>query len=351
MTTHSLTLKRSKLAWKFPTVHLSRRSLQITLGVIWLIDAILQAQPWMFTKAFGETIIKASAMGQPAVIGKPLMVIAGIVIHYPQLNVIFMLVQFAIAFGILFSKRTLKPALLLSILWGVGVWYVGDGLGGIFSGGGSMLVGFPTAPILYSILGIALWPVGVESTSFGGGNGKFHWLLSRADLLFERLSGSISRISWSIIWIVGSLFAFGGSQFKADTISRAISASASASPSWLAALDRSVLPAVHSLGISLVLAIALLELAVGVLAFSSRSINASLWAGSILSLIYWIFGQSLGAITTGQSTDVNSAPLLVLVALAIYFHACIKQTSTLVTGVDELQPIVAIRNNRISRAS
>lgn len=321
MTTPSLTLRRTKLGIKFPELHISRRSLQVSLGVVWLIDAILQAQPWMFSRAFGENIIKASAIGQPAIIGKPLMIIAGVVIRYPQLNVIFMLAQFAIAFGILLSKKTLKPALLASVLWGIGVWYVGDGFGGIFTGGGAMLAGFPTAPILYSIVSIALWPRDSESGPLAKGDGKLALLLKKCDRLFERMSSSMARVSWSILWIAGSLFALTSSQLKAGTLAQAVSASAAASPGWLANIDKAILPEVRSLGIGLVVAVALVELAIGLLALHSRSLKISLWAGSIVSIAYWIFGQSLGAITTGQSTDLNSAPLFILVAVIVYFRS------------------------------
>lgn len=350
MTIPSLALRRTKFGIKFPSVHISRRSLQVSLGVVWLIDAILQAQPWMFSKAFGENVIRASAMGQPAIIAKPLMIIAEVVIRYPQLNVIFMLAQFAIAFGILFSRKTLKQALLASVIWGIGVWYVGDGLGGIFTGGGAMLAGFPTAPILYSIVSIVLWPQDSEALPLAQGESKLALLLKKIDFLFEKMGGSIARVSWSMLWMAGSLFALTSSQLKAGEISQEISASASASPGWLANIDKAILPGVRSLGIGLVLAIAVVELLIGLLALHPRSLKMSLWVGSIVSVAYWIFGQSLGAITTGESTDLNSAPLFILLAVVVYFQSRIRVSGAVVDKVERIH-VTGFDNSEVTQVS
>lgn len=327
MTTPHLVSSRTGYALTTSEMRLSKRSLQITLGVIWLIDAILQAQPWIFSKAFGTTIIKGSAMGQPALLGKPLLWIAGIVIHYPQLNVIFMLAQFAIAFG-LFSRKTIKAALAASFFWGIGVWYVGDGLGGIFTGGSLMLAGFPTAPILYSIISIALWPRESTPQLRAKGDSLVGLAAQKMDRLFNKISGRIAHISWPLLWIVGSLYALLPSQLTSNAVSQAIKASASSSPAWLARLDNQVIPVVHSLGITLVIALVVTQFFVGVGYCFSVTRKASLMVGSIVAVAYWVFGQALGAITTGQSTDVNSAPLFILLALVIFAQHTRNQISS-----------------------
>ena len=43
---------------------IARRS-QIGLGLLWLIDGILQFQPYMFGKAFVTGVLLPSAAGQP----------------------------------------------------------------------------------------------------------------------------------------------------------------------------------------------------------------------------------------------------------------------------------------------
>lgn len=47
----------------------STRAVQIVLGVLWILDAILQFQPKMFGTDFVSMIIAPNAAGQPAAIG------------------------------------------------------------------------------------------------------------------------------------------------------------------------------------------------------------------------------------------------------------------------------------------
>jgi hypothetical protein len=45
----------------------------------------------------------------------------------------------------------------------------------------------------------------------------------------------------------------------------------------------------------------------------------ALGVGIVISLAYWVFGQSLGGpFWVGNATDVNAAPLFVLLAVAIF---------------------------------
>ena len=48
--------------WRAPD---ARRRLQLALGALWLLDAILQYQPVMFTRAFSQ-MLAAAAQGNPA---------------------------------------------------------------------------------------------------------------------------------------------------------------------------------------------------------------------------------------------------------------------------------------------
>jgi hypothetical protein len=41
-------------------------------------------------------------------------------------------------------------------------------------------------------------------------------------------------------------------------------------------------------------------------------------AALIVSAFIWVIGQALGAVVGGQSTDVNSGPLLAIIALAYW---------------------------------
>ena len=69
----------------------------------------------------------------------------------------FATIQFLIAFGIVW-KRSTKAALGLSIVWALGVWWFGEGAGGIFLGGATPFGGGPGGVLFYAVLAVLLWP-------------------------------------------------------------------------------------------------------------------------------------------------------------------------------------------------
>ena len=73
------------------------------------------------------------------------------------LNTIFATIQLLLGLGIAF-RPTVRVALAASVAWSLGVWWFGEGLGGVLSGGASPLNGAPGAVILYALLAVLLWP-------------------------------------------------------------------------------------------------------------------------------------------------------------------------------------------------
>ena len=52
-------------------MRLSRRFAQIALGLLWLLDAGLQLQPFMFTRGFATQVLAPNGDGQPAFVAVP----------------------------------------------------------------------------------------------------------------------------------------------------------------------------------------------------------------------------------------------------------------------------------------
>ena len=137
---------------------ITRRGIQIALGLIWTLDGLLQFQPAMLTSRFATQVIAPAAQGQPAFVSGPVNEAAQIILHQPALlDVGFGLTQLALGIGIL-CPRTVRWALAASVAWALSVWYLGEGLGGLFGTGASMLTGAPGAALLYAILALAVWP-------------------------------------------------------------------------------------------------------------------------------------------------------------------------------------------------
>jgi hypothetical protein len=152
----------------------ARRALQLVLAAIWLLDGVLQYQAFMFTKGFNQ-MLAGTADGNPAVIAKPITWDATLIDHHMVLlNAIFATIQLLLGLGIAF-RPTVRVTLAASVLWALGVWWFGEGLGGVLSGAASPLNGAPGAVILYALLAVLLWPhdraVPAPFTAAGGGGG------------------------------------------------------------------------------------------------------------------------------------------------------------------------------------
>jgi hypothetical protein len=65
------------------------------------------------------------------------------------------------------------------------------------------------------------------------------------------------------------------------------------------------------------MAIALAVIAVGVY-LPSPGLRAVLVLAIVVAALIWIFGEAFGEIMAGGATDVNSGPLLILLALAYW---------------------------------
>ena len=135
-----------------------RRALQLVLATIWLVDGLLQLQPFMFSRAFGTQMLAATAQGNPSAIAHSITWADLVIGHHSVVaDAIFAVVQVLIGFGIAW-RPTIKPALAFSIVWSCGVWWFGEGLGGLFSGTANPVNGAPGAVLLYAVLAVLLWP-------------------------------------------------------------------------------------------------------------------------------------------------------------------------------------------------
>jgi len=123
-----------------------RRWLQLALAALWLLDAVLQLQSFMFGKGFSQMLARMAA-GNPGFIAGPITWSARLVAGHPTwTNAAFASVQLFLAVGIAW-RPTVKVALAASIPWALGVWWVGEGLGGVLAGTANPVMGGPGAVI------------------------------------------------------------------------------------------------------------------------------------------------------------------------------------------------------------
>jgi len=291
-------LTSAAVGWGRPD---ARRLLQLALAAIWLLDAVLQYQAFMFTKAFGQ-MLGETASGNPGLIAGPITWDATLVEHNAVvLNTIFATIQLVIAIGIAW-RPTVKIALAGSIAWSLGVWWFGEGLGGILTGGASPVNGAPGAVLIYALIAVLLWPADRDAAA--------PYLAARA------VGTTAAKVVWLVFWGSMIFFTVQSANLTAQGLHDMISGMASGEPGWLASAESHAasLVAHNGVGVSIILAIAFAVIAARVF-LPIRAAEAVIVLALIVSAFIWVFGEALGGVFTGGGTDPNSGPLLALLAL------------------------------------
>jgi hypothetical protein len=241
---------------------LGPRGLSIGLGVLWLIDAGLQTQPYMFTRAFAEQVIAPAGNGQPkAIVGSAHWAAHLIATHPALANSTFIGVQLLLGIGLL-VRRTERLALIGTVAWSMGIWWFGEGLGGLLGGTG-FLAGAPGAALLYAALAGLAWP-------------------PRHPRQAGTAGGAVTAV-WLGLWATAAAVEIAGPH----TPSSAVVAAA-----------------------AVLIALTCLTPDVALRRFSVA-------LGLSTGLIGWVLVQQFGGLTSGQATDVGTGPVIVLLGLAV----------------------------------
>jgi hypothetical protein len=270
---------------------------------VWLLDAVLQIQPFMFTPGSNgfSGMLHEVARGNPSWIAHTITWNASIVDHHPVLtDTIFALIQFLIGFAIV-SKRTLKPALGLSIVWSIVVWWFGEGLGGVFSGSATPFGGGPGGVLFYALLAILLWPREGSDRPF---------VAARA------VGVKAAKAIWVGVWAVLALLSVVSSGRSPQALRDLVARMNRGEPGWLARIDRSSesLFLHHGTTTAILLAIVCLVVAVGIF-LPAPGAQTTLVLAIVVFAVIWVAVQNFGGILASGATDPNSAPLVILLAL------------------------------------
>lgn len=280
------------------------RMVQIALGLAWLIDGALQFQPYMFSSDFLQTMA-ANAQGQPGMVHQTILALVQLAMPYRVFfNTCFALVQVAIGLGLIVSPRTVRPALVVSFAWALVVWWVGEGLGLLFTGMATPLTGAPGPVLLYAVIGVLVWPASRAPGTL--------W----SSTAVRDLAG---RVAWVLLWLLLAGLMLLPSNSAPNAMSDTFSAAATSLGSGpLAALNSALanLTAGHGLLISVIAAGIMAEVGIMVLVDWHRRV--ALVAGAGLGVFLFLTSEFLGGILTGQGTDPNSGPLLVLFAALLW---------------------------------
>jgi hypothetical protein len=283
----------------------ARRWLQIALGLIWVLDAALQYQPYMFSKGFVTGLIQPAGMGSPAFVSTPVMSYGNLMLHNEILfNAIFATIQLALGIGLLW-RPAVRAALAGTVVWALAVWWVGEGMGMIFSGTASPLTGAPGAALLYALLAVLAWP-----RQRGRAAGQS---VAAASPLGSRWA----KAAWLAVWGSAAYFVLQPANSAAVALRATFAGLAAGEPGWIASMDRAVAGAVGS-GTAVPIALAVLFAVIAAGIFVPAATRPVLVLAVVTAAAIWVLGENFGGILTGQGTDPNTGPLLILLAAAFW---------------------------------
>jgi len=283
-----------------------QRTFQLVLATVWLLDAVLQIQPFMFTKGSNgfSGMLNGLASGNPVVVHGPVTWNASLVYHQPILtNTVFAGIQFLIAFGIVWN-RTTKAALGASIVWALGVWWFGEAAGGVFLGGATPFGGGPGGVLFYAILAVLLWPGGTSDRPF---------------VAARTVGITAAKAIWVVVWGVLAVLALVGSGRSPQALQSLVTGLNTGQPGWLAHIDRVSASFLlhHGTTAAVLLAVVCVVAATGVF-LPPRATQVTLVLAIAVFAVIWVAVQNVGGILAGGATDPNSGLLVVILALTYW---------------------------------
>jgi len=326
---------------------LTKRQLQITLAILWIVDGLFQLQPKMFTRSFVDLAINPSIQSQPVIIANLMHFFGQIFLLNPFIfNLSIFAVQIAIG-ALILNKKTVKQGLYLSIVWGLFIWIVGEGLGGIFAGQANLIIGAPGSALLYVILAIAALPR--KQTNNNLVDYPAYWLI----------------FVWFLLWSGFGVLQLILKSDSLNTIRLMILDNAHGAPSYIRAIDinassiltsfihsKASISSIHSSMMSMnqptyannsngywfivILSLIQVLIAIGVFA-KNRLRQVAIYSGIILAFIFWVIGQNFGQYYSGFATDLNTAPLIIILGIAIINNKEInRQLARILAGLEKI---------------
>jgi hypothetical protein len=271
---------------------------QIALGLFWLIDGILECQPFLLRSTLVTDVMDPVAAGQPRIVGDPIRWVGSLIEpHTTIFGLLIALSEIVIGIGLL-NRRTVKPALVASCLCAIGITLFGEGLGGLLTGATpSTLMGIVSGAPLYIVASLLVWP-----DSRRGRVGAFSKHAARG--VFAAL-----WLATAVLWLFP---ANNGSSVVRETFS-----SAPSGAGWLASIESSAASATAGAGVEIALAMAAISALIAYAALTRTHLRLALGASIAISLTLWVLAEGLGGLFTGQATDIGVGPLMALIACTV----------------------------------
>jgi hypothetical protein len=283
-----------------------QQTFRLLLATVWLMDAALQLQPFFFTagKNGFSGMLQGTAAGNPVWIFHTITWNASVVDHQAVFtNAVFAGIQFLIAFGIAW-RRTVRPALVLSIAWSLGVWWFGESLGGILHGAATPLGGGPGAVLFYALLAVLLWPSQGPNAPFVAA-----WTVGEA----------AAKVVWLVVWLLLALLSVVGNGRSPQYLHDLVATLNSGQPGWLSNLDRWSEAVLLHHGTTVAVLFGIFCVVVAACVYWPAGATQIVLTAAIVTFAFvWVVVEDVGGILAGGATDPNSGPLVILLLLAYW---------------------------------
>lgn len=315
------------------------------LGLLWLLDGIVQLSPSHFDPLFFGTMLRMNMAEPPLWLWNLESAIEPAVTSHAVLaNALSAAIELAIGLGLL-SRRTAKLALALSLPWALATWLFGESAGGLFGPGASALIGAPGAGLLYAVVALVLWPgrgaegpaelrglamaggpAGVAGAGSGGLAGAAGAGSGGAARRRGEVAAALGDLAWVALWAGTAALESDALNRVATTPGSEIASAGLGEPAPLAALNRFFGDLVGNNGLEFAIVAAVVQAVIGVTILWPPARRAALAAGIAVGLFYGIVGQDLGGILASGplglvesgATDPGTGPIIAVLALALW---------------------------------
>ena len=282
---------------------LTRRQLRAALGVLWVIAACLQFQPFMFSKGLALEIVAPEAAGQPPIVTGPVgLFVRAVSSHPAAFNWVFAPAELGIGVALLLVSRHRAARWVsgVGVAMALGIWWLGESMGGVLTGSAAGSMGAPGAALLYAVIGLAAWPTRADDDR------PARWLPA----------------AWFVIWGGTAALSALPAATTPDGLAGQVLMGSTMSPGFLARPEYAFAERISRLSAGTALMVATVIVAVqvmiaigGLLTGRLRTIAAVL--ALAFAAVTWVLCQGFGGISTGEATDVATAPLLALLTAAL----------------------------------
>jgi hypothetical protein len=128
-----------------------------------------------------------------------------------------------------------------------------------------------------------------------------------------------AKVLWCVLWLGLAVESLQAANRAPAALHDLIAGMQDGEPGWLRALDRSAANALagHGGGASIALAVCCVLIAAAMWA-GDRVARVGLGLSIVLAALIWVVGENLGEIATGEATDPNTGPMLMLLAAAYW---------------------------------